>query len=167
MTYLVRVAVMDDTARIDALLERSYPKLLKADYPPSVLVTAIPRMIKAQPALIESGSYYVAEDSDGALIGAGGWTMALPGGGGRVEPGRANVRHVVTDDRALRRGVARAIMEYSFAKARDAGATWMHCLATRTAVPFYTRVGFEALGEIFVPLGPGVQFPSVEMRRDL
>ncbi len=167
MSFHIRPAVTSDTGAIDALLARTYPKLLKADYPPSVLVTALPKMIKAQPALIASGSFYVAEEEDGALLGAGGWTMAIPGGGGRTQEGRANVRHVVTSDRALKRGVGRAIMEHSFDKARAAGANWMHCMATRTAVPFYERLGFVLMGEIVVSFGPGVEFPSVEMRRDL
>ncbi len=166
-SFTLRTAEKRDTGAIDDLLQRSYPRLLKADYPASVLVTAIPRMVKAQPALIGSGSYYVAEEDSGALLGAGGWTFALPGQGRRGETGRANVRHVVTDPDALRRGVARAIMQHSFKKARAAGATWMHCMATRTAVPFYTAVGFSIVGEMSVALGPGVEFPAIEMRRDL
>ena len=162
----IRPATRADIAAIDDLLARTYSRLLKADYPPSILVTALPHMIKAQPRLISSGSYYVAETRD-KLLGAGGWTSALPGSGGASEPGRANVRHLVTDASALRQGVARAIMNHSFNMALIAGATWMHCLATRTAVPFYAALGFETLGEISVSMGPGVTFPAIEMRRDL
>lgn len=165
--FRLRPATKADTGAIDSLLERSYPRLLKADYPASVLVTAIPRMVRAQPALIASGSYYVAEDATGALVGAGGWTIALPGQGGPGSRNRANVRHVVTDPDALRQGVARTIMEHSFDMAKAAGATWMHCMATRTAVPFYESVGFQRISEITVSLGPGVDFPAVEMHRSL
>ena len=80
-TFAVRPATKSDMDAIDGLLSRSYPALLKADYAPSILVTAVPRMTKAQPALIKSGTYYVAEDPCGALLGAGGWTFALPGRG--------------------------------------------------------------------------------------
>ena len=166
-TFPIRPAMLADMDAIDGLLGRSYPTLLKADYPPSILVTAIPRMTKAQPALIKSGTYYVAEDPGGTLLGAGGWTFALPGRGTMRERGRANVRHLVTDPERLRLGVARAIMQHCFAEARQAGATWMHCLATRTAVPFYTAVGFEVIGEVTVPLGPGVDFPAIAMQRTL
>ena len=166
MTFIIRTAVISDIGAIDGILQRCYPRLLKADYPPSVLATALPRMTQAQPKLIMSGTYFVAEDKDGVLIGAGGWTAAIPGGNDQ-QTGRANVRHVVTDDRALRRGIARALMEHSFDTARASGATWMHCMATRTAVPFYEAVGFENLGSISVPLAPGIDFPAVEMRKDL
>ena len=162
----IRTATAADIAAVDALLARSYPRLLARDYAPSVLVTAIPAMARAQPALVTSGTYFVAEDA-GAVIGAGGWTAAFPGGG-HAEPGRANVRHVVTDDRRMRQGVGRALMGHVCDTARAAGMTWMHCMATLTAVPFYTALGFTTLGPITVPLGPArIAFPAVAMRRDL
>lgn len=165
MTITLRTATRADIAAIDALLARSYPRLLRADYAPSVVVTAIPRIARAQPHLVTSGSYYVAEIA-GEIVGAGGWSAQRPGGG-RPEAGRANLRHLVTDDRRQRQGIGRALMGHVMAEAGQAGATWMHCLATLTAVPFYRAMGFAELGPVTVPLGPGVDFPAVEMRRDL
>ncbi|MEZ5777944.1 MAG: GNAT family N-acetyltransferase [Paracoccaceae bacterium] len=167
MGFIVRISGRGDIGAVDALLARAYPRLLKADYPPSVLVTALPIISRAQPTLVTSGTYYVAEDDTGTIIGAGGWTAATPGRGGRGEPGRANVRHVVTDDRAVRRGVGRAILSRVFDDAQGAGMTWTHCTSTRTAVPFYAAMGFATMGEVRVPLAPGIDFPAVEMRRDL
>jgi GNAT superfamily N-acetyltransferase len=165
--FRIRVAGKQDIAAVDALLARAYPRLLKPDYPPSVLVTALPLISRAQPRLVTSGTYYLAVTPEGAVLGAGGWTAGIPGREGDREPGRANVRHVVTDDRAVRQGIGRAILEHAFAQARGAGMTWMHCTATRTAVPFYAALGFMVLGEVMVPLGPGIEFPAVEMRRGL
>ena len=70
-TLTARVATAGDLARIDGLLARSYPILLKPDYPPSVLVTALPRISRANPQLVTSGSYYVVE-GNGSVAGAGG-----------------------------------------------------------------------------------------------
>lgn len=165
--HRIRQATIADIGDVDRLLQRSYPRLLKADYPPSVLVTALPRMVRAQPALLQSGRYYVVETSQGDMLGAGGWSAALPGRGREAIAGRGNVRHVVTDPDALRQGVARALLRHIFAQAEAAGMTWMHCLATRTAVPFYTAMGFEVQGDVTVPLGPGIAFPAVEMTRTL
>lgn len=165
-TIAIRPALASDIAAIDALLARAYPRLLKPDYPPSVLVTALPLISRAQPGLVTSGTYYVAEDAAGALLGAGGWTAAAPGSGAQA-PGRANVCHVVTDDRAPRRGIARAILTRAMDEARASGMNWMHCVSTRTAEPFYAAVGFRSLGPTLVPLAPGIDFPAVKMRRDL
>mmetsp|Transcript_27694 Transcript_27694/g.51519 ORF Transcript_27694/g.51519 Transcript_27694/m.51519 type:complete len:160 (+) Transcript_27694:143-622(+) len=156
----VRPSTLADLAAVDALLARSYPKLLKADYPPSVLVTALPLISRAQPDLLACGTYYVAEE-DAAVLGAGGWTPD------RKVPGLAHIRHVVTDDRALRRGVGRALMARCFDDARAAGRTRMECWATLTAEPFYQAQGFESLGPMNVPLRGGIDFPSIRMMRDL
>ncbi|MEM8654349.1 MAG: GNAT family N-acetyltransferase [Pseudomonadota bacterium] len=157
---IVRPTTKADMAAVDALLARTYPKLLKADYPPSVLVTALPLISRAQPALLVCGTYYAVEE-DGAILGAGGWTRD------RKDVRLGHIRHVVTDDRALRRGVGRRLMARCFDDARAAHVNRMECWATRTAVPFYTAVGFEEIGPIDVPLADGITFPSVRMMREL
>ena len=166
VTVTLRPALAADIARIDVLLARSYPKLLKADYPPSVLVTALPLISRASPSLVASGRYYLAEDADGCLLGAGGWSIAAPGGGGET-PGTAHVRHVATDPAALRRGVGRALMDEIVAAAGQAGARRLDCLSTRTAVAFYRAMGFDTLGTVEVALRPGIAFPAVRMQRAL
>jgi GNAT superfamily N-acetyltransferase len=158
-TITIRAAGPDDLASIDALFARSYPRLLKADYPPSVLVTAVPLISRAQPHLVQSGRYYVAETAEGEILGAGGWS--------RRGDARAEVRHLVTDHAHLRRGIARALMARSMDEARAQGGQWMDCLATRTAVPFYAAVGFETFGPVEVPLRPGITFPAIRMARRL
>jgi N-acetylglutamate synthase-like GNAT family acetyltransferase len=164
-TLTLRKARPDDLSAIDRLLARSYPRLLAADYPPSVLVTAVPRLIRARPELIASGRYYVVEDGDGLLLGAGGWSMAR--GAGPGESGVAEVRHVATDPSATRRGVASAVVAFSMAQAGAGGARRMDCLSTRTAVPFYRRMGFRALGSTTVPLAPGIAIEVERMSRQL
>ncbi|MEL7165691.1 MAG: GNAT family N-acetyltransferase [Pseudomonadota bacterium] len=158
--FTIRPTTLADMAAVDALLARTYPKLLKADYPPSVLVTALPIISRARPELITSGTYYVVEDRD-VILGAGGWTRD------RANPGLGHIRHVVTDDRALRRGIGRALMQHCFDVARAAGITWMECWATRTAVPFYEAVGFQTVRPIDVTLQGGIVFPSIRMLRPL
>ncbi|WP_172292623.1 GNAT family N-acetyltransferase [Pseudoruegeria sp. HB172150] len=157
-TLTIRPSTPQDLAALDALFARAYPRLLKADYPPSVLVTALPLISRAQPALLASGTFYVAETANGALIGAGGWT-------GRRNSTIGDIRHVVTDDRALRRGVGRAILTRVVEEAAEDGVTLLDCKSTRTAVPFYKAMGFETLRPIRVELRPGILFPAMQMQR--
>lgn len=158
-TITVRTAGQDDVAAVDMLLRRSYPSLLKRDYPPSTIVTAVPIICRAQPALVACGSYYVAEDERGRVVGAGGWTPK------RRSPDVADIRHVATDPAALRLGVGRAILSRIFAKAQYAGVTRFDCLSTRTAVPFYQAMGFVTLGPIDIQLAKAVSFPAIQMQR--
>ena len=158
--FRIRPATPADTSAVDQLLGRSYPKLLRPDYPPSTLVLALPGMTKARPSLLASGTYYVAEGQNGQLLGAGGWTR-------NARRGRGDIRHVVTDPRALRQGIGRALMQHSFAVAKASGVFELECWATRTAVPFYSAMGFVPQGEIDIPLRPGITFPAVFMVRML
>lgn len=162
----IRATNASDLPRVDALLAASYPVLLKPDYAPSVLVTCLPLITKAQPELLRSGTYYLAEDDTDGALAAGGWTHGAPQGGiGPRDVG--HIRHVVTHPKAVRRGLARAILERSFRAARTSGVRWMMCQSTRTAEPFYASMGFQRRGEIEIRLRPGVSFPAVEMIRAL
>ncbi len=162
---LVRPANLDDIGAVDLLLRRSYGPLLRADYPPSTLVLALPAMARAQPRLLASGRYFVAEDG-GEVVGAGGWSPEAPGGG-RITQGLGHVRHVATDARAARRGIGRAVMGRVMEDAWDAGTRRLSSLSTLTAVPFYEALGFRALRPLNLSFGAGVPFPAVEMERDL
>ena len=161
MDFTIRPATPADTAAVDALLQRTYPRLLKAEYPPSVLVGAIPAMTRAQPALIACGTYFLAETEDGAVVGAGGWTRD------RRLRTKGHIRHVVTDDRTLRHGVGRALMEHSFATTKVADINELECWATLTAVPFYKALGFREIGPMNVQLQGAIDFPAVRMERGL
>ena len=163
----VRTATEADFDAVDALLARSYPAILKADYAPSVLVTAIPLISKAQPRLVMSGTYFVVEDFAGAIVGAGGWTRAGPPGSSSLGGSVAHIRHVVVDHRRLREGIARRLMDHVFRTAAAAGIEQLECFSTLTAVPFYAACGFSSLGAMTVELRSGIDFPAVHMRRFL
>lgn len=157
----VRTATSHDIGAVDALLRRSYGPLLRADYPPSALVLALPVMARAQPRLLTAGRYFLAEEG-AAILGAGGWSAEAPGGE-RVTPGLGHVRHVATDARVARQGIGRAVME----DARGAGMRRLSSLSTLIAVPFYQALGFTALQRRDLSFGAGVPIPTVEMEREL
>jgi hypothetical protein len=52
-----------------------------------------------------------------------------------------------------------------YAEAHLQGARRFEAKATRTAVRFYEAMGFDSLGQVIVPLRPGIDFPAVMMRR--
>lgn len=163
--FKIDVATAQDIPAVDALFARSYPSLLKHDYAPSMLVLALPRISRAQPALISSGTYYLVRRND-AVVGAGGWTIAAPGDG-QIKRGVGHIRHVATDPDATRQGVGRALMAHIIDHTKNQGLRYLECLSTRTAVPFYEAMGFAVRAKVTVPLAPGIDFPSVEMTCDL
>lgn len=165
-TLTLRRARPSDLDAVDALLRRSYPRLLRPDYPPSVMVMALPLIVRANPDLMASGRYFVAETEEADLIGAGGWSVSSPIGGGE-QAAVAHVRHVAVDPAHVRRGVGRALMGEVIVDTLRHGARWLDCLSTRTAVPFYERLGFRVLHEVEVNLRPGIVFPAIRMMRQI
>ena len=164
--FHIRPSGKEDLAAIDGLLARSYPALLKADYPPSVLVLALPLISRANPNLVTCGTYFVAETDDGAIIAAGGWTREGPQAHAGLA-GTGHIRHVVTDHTRTRQGVGRALMTRVLETARDAGLRHLKCQSTLTAVPFYEACGFQVVGEITISLRPGIDFPAIAMQRSI
>ncbi len=158
-TLTLRLATGADIGAVDALLARSYPRLLKSDYPPSIMVTAVPLIARAKPSLVGSGRYYVAELPGEGIVGAGGWSVASRAAGS------GEIRHLVTDPRLTRQGVARRIVTAALGAAKSEGLHRMGCLATRTAVPFYEAMGFRLIGPVEIGLAPGISFPALQMTR--
>jgi GNAT superfamily N-acetyltransferase len=160
----LRAARLDDIDALDRLFKRSYARLLAPDYPPSVLVTAIPAIGRAQPELVNTGLFYVIEDTQGALLGAGGWSLRAPGGR-PVQRGVGHIRHVATDPDATRRGVGRRLLEHIALVARGSGMASLHCQSTLTGRAFYEAMGFDVQAETMVPLRGGIEFPALLMTR--
>ena len=164
----LRLARPADLAAVDVLLARSYPRLLKPDYPPSIMVTLVPMLARARPELLASGRYFVVEGR-GRVLGAGGYSLAAPGPRGAApgaeEPRLGHIRHLATDPDATRQGIARRLMAAVFAAAAGEAVVRFDCLSTRTAVPFYQAMGFAVIGPVEIPLGPGMSFPAVRMQR--
>jgi GNAT superfamily N-acetyltransferase len=158
----IAIASPQDKSEIADLYSASYGTLLKADYPPDVLQRALPLLARVNDDLVGSGTYYVARDGEGRLIGAGGWTCAEPGTG-RLTPGHAHIRHFAVDPAAGRRGVGRRLFERCV-EAAGSGIVF-ECFSTRTAVAFYRSLGFEPLEEVVIAMAPEVGFPSVRMIR--
>ncbi len=95
------------------------------------------------------------------MIGAGGWTPDAS------DPTLGHIRHLATDPREVRAGVATWLMHHSFDTARTTGVERMECWATRTAEAFYRAVGFRTLGPLEVDMGDQVTFPAIRMERAL
>lgn len=166
---LIRIARPDDLAAVETLLGRSYPRLLRADYPPSVMVTVVPVLARARPELLASGRYFLVEDIDGRILGAGGYSLAGSGPRGTSAasgaPALAQIRHVATDPEALRKGVGRRLMQANFTAAAAEGVQRFDCLSTLTAVPFYKALGFQEIAPAQIAVLPGMAFPVMRMWR--
>jgi GNAT superfamily N-acetyltransferase len=164
--FSIKVASIEDAQRISELLAVSYPVLMRDDYDDEALAWALPFMTKANPTLLRSGTYYLAETAEGRAVACGGWTMERPGSGERIT-GLGHIRHFATHPDWTGLGIATAVFERCKEDALSARLTAFECNASLNAVSFYASLGFVAVEEISVPMGPDVQFPAVLMRLPL
>jgi GNAT superfamily N-acetyltransferase len=159
----LRATRSEDSAAVAAILRASYPALMAPAYDPALLARALPLITRPQPALLASGTYFIAE-AEGKPAACGGWTLAAPGTR-RVEPGIAHIRHFATAPAWTGRGIGRRLYERCESDALAAGVRLFHCFSSVNAEPFYAALGFRRIGAIEVPLGRGLLFPSIHMSR--
>ena len=163
--YDIRVARLEDGAAVDALLQASYPTLMASSYDVKLLSAALELMKTANPALLGSGTYYLAELPTRFLIGCGGWTLERPGAG-TVEPQVGHIRHFAVHPEWTGRGVGRAIYGVCERAARAAGVTAFECYSSLNAEKFYRALDFKRIREIDIELRPHVVLRAVWMRHD-
>jgi N-acetylglutamate synthase-like GNAT family acetyltransferase len=157
----VRVANDNDRAEIETLLSRSYPALMKESYPPDVLQAALPLMTRANPELLSSGSFYVAEKS-GAIVACGGWTFNAPGSQSLVD-GLIHARHFAVDPELAYHGLGRLLFNRCVADAAAKGATTIQAFSSLNAERFYRRMGLRTIEYSQIPVTGNVHFPIVVM----
>lgn len=161
----IRVATPADMDAVSAMMAGSYALLADGSYDPVTLAAALPKMSRANPELLASGTYYVAE-IDGRPAGCGGWTREGPGTG-HIDEGVAHIRHFATHPAHLRKGIARGLLDRCLSEASAAGMRVIKSRSTLPARDFYAAAGFEALGPIEVELSPGITLPAIDMQKTL
>ena len=163
---IIRPATPDDNASVTELLEASYPALMRNAYEAGALELALPLITKANPALLSSGTFYVAETEAGEVVGCGGWTWERPGTG-KVSKGLAHIRHFATHPNHTGQGIGKAIYGLCEQEARSSGVSTFECYSSLNAEGFYAALGFERVKRIKVPMKRGFRFSSIQMMRDI
>ncbi|WGH77819.1 GNAT family N-acetyltransferase [Jannaschia ovalis] len=160
MGIYIRPAGLADRPLIDGLLSAVYPRLLLDDYDGHAVNAILPLLDRANPKLLESGSYYMLFERL-ELVAVGGWTATAPGED--CPEGTGHVRHVATHPDHLKKGHASRLMRHIRDKARAGGVRRLDCLSSLNARPFYARQGFDDHGIDEAPIAPGITFPVVRM----
>lgn len=157
----IRPSTPEDFSAVETLLGRSYPALMADAYEPAVLSWALPLMIKADPDLLASGTFYLAEDA-GEIVGCGGWTFGAPGSG-RLTDGLAHLRHFAVDPSRARSGIGRRLFAECARVAAGRQARRFQAFSGLNAERFYAEMGLERLDLVHIPMGEDVLFPAVLM----
>lgn len=164
-SVLVRPAVPADHGAVGAVLQGAYPFHLARAYGAETLKAALPFMVRANPGLLASGTYHVAELSNGEVVGCGGWTREQPGSGTGMA-GLGHLRHFAVKPGCGRRGIGRAVLARCEDQAAAEGIEVFECWSVLSARRFYERAGFAVVEPRDLVMG-AVTLPILVLRRTL
>jgi len=171
----LRIATREDIPAMSALIVASARELSRGFYSEAETESAIRYVFGVDTALIEDGTYYVAE-MDGSLAACGGWSKrnTLYGGDQRpvgatsfLDPAvdAARIRAFFVAPTAARRGIGRMLLDESAQAAGAAGFRALTLMATLPGVPFYRALGFTADEDVVDVLPDGTPLRFVRMSR--
>ena len=165
-SYSVRKSNAADLGPVTELLQASYPVLMKSAYDSEMLDPALKLMTRANPKLLSSGTYYVAESESGTLVGCGGWTREQPGDD-VIRDGIGHIRHFGTHPDWSRRGIGSGIYRLCEEDAREAGIHRFECYSSLNAEAFYSTLGFKRIAIVDIRMTPDVSIISCHMHCQL
>ena len=155
-SWKVRTATAEDRDAILRVHARSVRETVSAHYTREQIEAwaAFPPPHGHEQAL-RSGRVFVAED-EGGILGYGQFD---------AKTGEVEATYVLPE--AHGRGVGRALLAESEARARRAGFRSIFLSASLNAVPFYERAGFEAQVKRFYELPGGLHLECMFMIKQL
>jgi GNAT superfamily N-acetyltransferase len=159
-------------------MKASTRDLFPAFYDDAQTTASIEFIASVDRALIEDGTYFVAE-VNGELVACGGWSRRdkLYTGSGdaagdarlldpQTEPARVRAMFVRSD--WTRQGLGRRILEACEAAARAEGFRTLALMATLPGKPLYLAYGFRPTNpESMVRLPNGIEIPCIPMEMAL
>lgn len=149
MEFTSRLATLDDVPRLTEVMDVAISELQRA-YLDDAQIEASRAVMGIDTQLIEDGTYFVIETTDGDVAGCGGWSRRATMYGNDHSPGRdaklldpdvdaARVRAMYTSPAYARRGVGRLVLQLCEAAAAAEGFSrlelWARSRASRSMRP--------------------------------
>lgn len=175
MAYNIRLATLEDRSRIQQLIVESARGLSREHYSDVQIEAALATIFGVDTSLIEDGTYFVAE-SEGVLVGCGGWSKRRTLYGGdqftsrdvtSLDPATdaARIRAFFVHPDHARRGIAQALLVKCESEAAASGFRAVELLSTLPGIKFYQACGYSEQGNLDLELTDGVKLEFVPMRK--
>jgi len=174
--WKIRLARFEDTPALDRLIPLSVRTLQTAHYSEAQREAAIGPVFGVDRQLIEDQTYFVAELSDGRIVGCGGWSKRKAKCGSsafrtendplidpKVDAPRIRAFFIHPD--FARRGIGRAILNACEEAILAAGYTRAEIAATLTGEPLYVSAGYQVTERFVIPLSNGLPLPCVRLAK--
>ena len=177
MSYEIRKASLQDRAALETLIARSARQFGAQDYTAEQIEGALRGAFGVDTQLIQDGTYFVVE-SEGKIIGCGGWSRRRTLFGGdshiersaaeldpRVEPGKIRAFFVAPEH--AHKGIGTIILEHCENDAQSFGFARLELMATLPGVRLYTKHGYVSGPPIQYELTPGLNIEFLPMSKTL
>jgi GNAT superfamily N-acetyltransferase len=173
----LRKASMEDREVLQRLIARSARELSAGDYSPEQIEGALRGAFGVDSQLIRDGTYFVVE-SDGAIVGCGGWSYrrTLFGSDSRAERDAgeldprtepAKIRAFFVDPAHARRGIGTMLLQQCESEARERGFARVELMGTLPGVRLYAARGYEPAPMVRYEVTPGVAIEFVPMSKQI
>jgi predicted N-acetyltransferase YhbS len=173
----LRLATTGDIPTLRELIPASVRELSKGYYTPAQIESALVHVFGVDTQLIDDGTYIVAE-SDGQIVGAGGWSKRKTlYGGDQTKSGAdplldpaheaAHIRAFYVHPNWARQGIGKRIMQACEEAAREAGFTRMDLGSTLPGEPLYTAMGYRVVERFEIAMPGGEYLPGAKMEKSL
>lgn len=177
MDYVIRKARLDEREAIEQLIAESARKLSREDYSTEQIEGAIKTVFGVDTDLIQDETYFVAE-SDGMLIGCGGWSKRRTLFGGdrfarrdssALDPQTeaAKIRAFFVHPAWARKGVGRAILAACESEAQAQGFRALELMSTLPGIKLYRVCGYAEGERAELEVGDNLKIELARMRKDL
>jgi GNAT superfamily N-acetyltransferase len=177
MDYVIRKARLDEREAIERLIAESARKLSLEDYSAEQIEGAIKTVFGVDTDLIQDETYFVAE-SNGTLVGCGGWSRRRTLFGGdrfarrdssaldpRTEA--AKIRAFFVHPAWARKGVGRAILAACESEAQAQGFRALELMSTLPGIKLYRVCGYAEGERAELEVGDNLKIELARMRKDL
>jgi GNAT superfamily N-acetyltransferase len=170
-----RLATLSDLGVLRTLMDASISELQKP-FLDSQQIESSRTIMGLDTQLIEDGTYFIVE-SEGQVVGCGGWSRRATLYGGDQAPGRnadyldpkrdpAKVRAMYTHPMYARQGIGRLILSLCESAATSEGFLRVELMATKSGEPLYLACGYEPI-EIVQDDRGGAPVPLIRMHKGL
>ena len=170
-----RLATADDIAVLEPMIETSID-VNQRGFLDDSQIRSSHAIMGIDRQLIADGTYFVVE-SDGVIVGCGGWSRRATLYGNDNSNGRdpalldpakdpAKVRAMYTHPDYTRRGIGRLILSLCEQAAGAEGFTTLQLMATMSGLPLYEAYGFRP-GERVEDDSGGVPVPLMRMTKPI
>ena len=172
-----RLATPADILALEQLISTSVRALSANYYSSQQIESALTHMFGVDTQLITDGTYFVAE-SDGKVVGSGGWSRRNTLFGGDqfkavadplLDPMQdaARIRAFFIHPDWARQGIGRRLIAACEEAAWAEGFRSLTLVATRPGEPLYAALGYALTERMEIVLADGVLLPAARMGKSL